>query len=485
MQPTRSSVARKRLALVALSSLWLAACGGGGGGSDVVATAPVPTGSSSPASRPSASGPAPAPSASAPAPSAGGTPAPQVSPPAASFAAFDAVVLATRPLGSVAATARLAGGGNVALWTMADPTVSRASTLMARLTNSAGQPVGDAFTIKAEVDTVTAAAVAASPDGGFLVVWAGFDAGFDPANQSASTQNLMARRYAANGTLVSETRLVANPQFAFRGIKVEPLAAGGYALGWTMQTARNAPGWGYLQRLDANGGPVGAPVAVFDSHSGAAAQESVTLAQAADGTVTAAWVDTPDTGTNTASIFARRFDASLQPLSAPAEVAGTTQPLQASSQPILVSAAPVGSSVALAWTVLQGGGTGIRSAVLAPGSTTPGAVASVTSTYPVVSLFAEALGPGSYGVIWQEFNASNIGAAGMVDMQRHDATGAATGAPVELNRRTVWSISHMTTSVATYNTIGVDAGPDGHVVVTGKDASYTDPTSPHVILVGR
>ena len=486
MKSTTSSVARKRLALVAFSSLWLAACGGGGGGGDVVATAPAPTGSSSPASSPSANGPAaPSPGGSA-APSAGGppapgagAPAPQVSPPAAAFAAFDSVVLADNPLRDGAATARLAGGGNVALWVAGGP-ASPASTVMARLTDSAGHPVGNAFAIKAEVDTVMDVAVAAAPDGGFLVVWAGFDAAFDPTNQSAIIKHLMARRYAADGTLLNETRLIAEPQFVFRGISVEPLPAGGYVVGWTMQVARLAPGWGYLQRLDANGKPAGAQVALVDRHDATTGQADVALVPLADGTLTAAWVERPNIGDGTTWVSTRRFDASMQPLGAPTEVEGTRQP---PTSAIRVAAARSGANVALAWAVVGAGQSDeIRSAVLAPGSSTPGAVTSVTTTFPVVTLRAESLGSGTYGVIWQELNGSNIGAYTSVFMQRHDATAAVTGAPVELDQRHVTYVSRISGGVGAGQDIGVDAGPDGHVVVSGQ---FADSTTSHVVFVGR
>jgi len=384
----------------------------------------------------------------------------------------------------VAATARLAGGGNVALWTGADPAVSRASTLMARLTDSAGHPVGDAFTVKAEVDTVTAAAVAASPDGGFLVVWAGFDAAFDPTNQAALTQNLMARRYAADGTLLSESRLLAEPEFEFRGISVEPLPAGGYAVGWTMQGSRMAPGWGYLQRLDANGAPAGARVGLVDNHSDSS-QESVALVPAADGTLTAVWREKPGVLDNDVWVSMRRFDAALQPLGGATEIAGTREPFSAFEtgvQTLGVAAAAAGANIAIAWMIPHAVNSEIRTAVLTPGSATLGTVASVMSTYPVTALRAESLGAGTYGVIWQELNASSLGAGARVYLQRHDATGAAIDAAAQLYSRTVSWISHLTTSVGASETIGVDAGPDGHVVLTGQ---FADSAAAHVVLVGR
>src|SRR6476469_2912569 len=97
MQASISSVASKRLALVAFTSMWLAACGGGGSGGDATAAAPSPAGSSAPvaaglaapasspavASGPVAAAPAPVAATSAPAVAA---PTPAVAaPPAAGF----------------------------------------------------------------------------------------------------------------------------------------------------------------------------------------------------------------------------------------------------------------------------------------------------------------------------------------------------------------------------------------------------------------
>ena len=91
MQASISSVASKRLALAAFTSMCLAACGGGGSGGDATAAAPSPAGASAPvalgvaaptSSPPVASGPV----ATAAPPPAEGTSAPAVAaPPAPAF----------------------------------------------------------------------------------------------------------------------------------------------------------------------------------------------------------------------------------------------------------------------------------------------------------------------------------------------------------------------------------------------------------------
>ena len=88
MKPGRSGPSRKRLALVALTSIWLSACGGGGGGGAGDGGPPA-TAAASSTGTPTASSPAlasgPGPTAPAPAPSpapsaSGGAPAPAPGP---------------------------------------------------------------------------------------------------------------------------------------------------------------------------------------------------------------------------------------------------------------------------------------------------------------------------------------------------------------------------------------------------------------------
>ena len=180
MQSTPSSAARKRLALVAFTSLWLSACGGGGGGGPTpVAAAPAPAGAPIAAGpNPSVNGPtAPAPSgSSAPvaqgpaAPVASGTPAP--TPPAATAVALaqtGELWLTTSHAGQVQrypGTARLPDGTYVAV---SDDSIERRAdtSVMLRRLDTQGNPVGVETTIAAG----SRPGVTAFPDGSFLVTW--------------------------------------------------------------------------------------------------------------------------------------------------------------------------------------------------------------------------------------------------------------------------------------------------------------------------
>lgn len=483
----------RKLALTALFASVLAACGGGGGdgtaapasapalggigtsstnGDGVASGAGTTTASGSPAA-------APAPSAGAPAPSpAASTPPASPPPPApAAFSAFDPVQIASNPLPFGGAVARLSDGGNVVLWVAAGDT-TRDSRLMAQRTDAAGQPVGAALVVKTEVERVTQVAVAAAPDGGYLVAWAGFDA---VANTPGSVVvNLMARRYDADGTLVRETRLVPDSQYTIGDLSVEPMPGGGFVVGWdAVSVARTAPLWGHLQRLDADGALSGSEVDLLDTRDGQQ-QSKVTVVPHADGTVTAVWSNRSVESPQMFTIYTRRFDASLRPLTPPTPIDGTTQ-----ATSFFLSAAAVGSNVALAWSVPGSGSEPIRSVVIAPGATSLGDVATVTPTtaYQLSALKVESLGSGAYGVVWQESEFYPRGSNAYVRLQRHDASGAATGAPTTLDGRGVSWVSDTTGfGVTAGSGIAVDAGTDGHLVV---EAQFAGKTEPELVLFGR
>lgn len=180
MQSTPSGAARKRLALVAFTSLWLSACGGGGGGDATpVAAAPAPAGAPIAAGpSPSVNSPAaPAPSGSgAPvaqgpaAPAASGTSAPAPAPATAvSLAQTGELWLTTSHAGQVQrypATARLPDGTYVAVRDDSAGGHADTSVLLRRL-DTQGNPVGVETTIAAG----SRPGVTAFPDGSFLVTW--------------------------------------------------------------------------------------------------------------------------------------------------------------------------------------------------------------------------------------------------------------------------------------------------------------------------
>lgn len=446
----------RTLALTALFASFLAACGGGGGGG----------GSSAPTS--AAGAPLAIGSGGSSTTSSGSSANPNV---AAAFSAFDPVRVGSNPLPFAGAVARLAGGGNVAAW-VAPGSTTRNSVVMAHRTDSAGRLVGAPITIKAEPERVSHVSVAPASDGGFLVAWAGFDT--EAVTPGSVIVNLTARKYAADGSLQSESRLVQGALYDVSEITMEPMRDGGFVVGWSSKSFRTAPYWGFVQRLGAAGEPLGGPVALLGD-GGGAEQRQLSVVPLQDGRVTVVWQQTSAPSPQLFSVYSRVFDASLQPVTPPTELAGTAQPFQ-----LLVRAAASGSNVALAWVVPASPNSSIQSTVMAPGSANPGPVTSVTASNLLSDLRVEALGNGSFGVVWQEIEVFSPppGSNGFLYLQRHDSTGAAASAPTQLLSRTISTAA----GVAGGTVIALDGGPDGHIVGVVQAAGQTEPAE---LIFGR
>lgn len=484
MRRTISSAARQRLALVAFASLWLSACGGGGGDTAVAGGAPAsggpttsaPSASGSPVAQgPAGLGPAststPAPGPSAGPATAGGTPgapAPQSAPAAAAFSSFGPVQVGQNPdfYGGSPAIARLGGGGNVALWVAHGSTTSN-SRLVGQLTDGAGNLVGAQIMVQDEVVPVQYLSVAPTPDGGFLVAWAGFD-GFT-SGSSHPLVNVQARRYSATGVVLGSTRLAQESFYGVGGIVIQP-TADGYAVGWSSAASPGARLSGYLQRLDRSGALVGSRVELEPGTG--ASQFGLSIVPLPDGSVGAVWLQ----GGASYTVHTRHFDSSLQPLNAATELTGISQ-----ASGFVMSAAPVGPNIGLAWTAtVASGAEEVRTAVIAPEASTVGAydavIAGSTVTAVQVLPFAS-----DFGVVWQEWQLSSETA--ILYLQRHAASGTVTSTQTELNRRvTASNLDVMGAGIFANNGVAVAGGADGHVVAT---FGMADQAQPNQYVLGR
>ncbi|HEY1225841.1 MAG TPA: hypothetical protein VGF26_00835, partial [Ramlibacter sp.] len=158
--------------------------------------------------------------------------------------------------GGPPAIARLGGGGNVALWVAHGSTTSN-SRLVAQLTDAAGNLVGAQIMVQEEVVPVQYVSVAPTPDGGFLVAWAGFD-GFT-STSSHPLANVQTRRYSATGVVLGSTRVAQESFNGVGGVAIQP-TDDGYVVGWSSTASPGVPLSAFLQRLDRSGTPVGSRV---------------------------------------------------------------------------------------------------------------------------------------------------------------------------------------------------------------------------------
>lgn len=244
MQRRISSAARKRLALVAFTSVWLSACGGGGGSGDVTAAASSPTsgnpGSSGGAGAPIASGPA-APAVPAAPTSAPGSPSSSAGG-ADSTPAIAAEWIGTLAVGTMAAgqsgpsLARLASGQTVVAW----PT-SEAGTQQIKVQHydDSGTAVGNAVRIDAASETVDgywnagqqSATVSALPTG-YAVSWCTFKK--RPAASDGHPQpgwDTFIRRFDEAGSpLENAIQVNATPTSNCPQVSAAPVAGGKLAI---------------------------------------------------------------------------------------------------------------------------------------------------------------------------------------------------------------------------------------------------------------
>lgn len=445
MQARRNRAARRRLALVAFAALWLSACGGGGGDGTQLA-AGGGSGLGTPLGLASGS--------AAPTPTS-----------AASFSEFGPVRIASPVAATAPATARLAGGGNVVVWT-----TDGGRAVWAQTTTPAGVPVGSPLAVhQPNTQPVPALSVAATADGGFIVAYVVSDSA--PTTQFAAVQGIQVRRYGPDGTLLSDTR--ANDQApnygsdghlysVDPGLAIKPLPDGGFVVGWTGEVALVAPHWGFLQRLAADGSRVG-PMVVIGGGSPEVTQ--LTPAVLPDGTVVAVWQqqDFASSG-STYSIHSQHFGTGSAPLSAPAALAGTSR----SARFPVGATALVNGSVAVAWAHADGVMAQTHSTLIsadgaptAPVSTTAWPITTPATSSPSdVAVVPLADG---FGVLWQLFTSNYRAGSGKIFVQRHDGAGAATGPYSLLVDRPTWWVSATTGANASVSErFSADGGPDGH-----------------------
>jgi hypothetical protein len=202
------------------------------------------------------------------------------------------------------AVASLAGGGFVATYTsvnQADP--ASGEDVFARLLDANGRPVGNEI----QVNDVTSnkqfePAVAAAPDGGFLIAYA--SVGEEDPVRLPFSNGVFARRFDANGTALGSEFLVnttvdlgqSSPSVGFA-------ADGSFVIAW-QSFNQDGDGLGiFAQRYDVQGQRVGGEIPINVATTGD--QDYPSVAVQADGSFLVVFEGPDGSGKG---IFARRFD---------------------------------------------------------------------------------------------------------------------------------------------------------------------------------
>ncbi|WP_141243825.1 calcium-binding protein [Sphingomonas lenta] len=194
----------------------------------------------------------------------------------------------------------LAGGGFAVSWTTEYPP-SRSFDINARVFDSAGRPVGAAFTVNSSAEGFqTASHIASLAGGGLVVAW-------EQADDGVNGTSVRARAFDATGTAVTgEIITLAGAPDRELG-DVIGLANGGFVVALTDPTAEIVDGAASAGArafiYDAAGRPV-ADVAINDFAPGV--QHRPNLAATADGGFAATWIGVgrPEVG-----VFVQRFTA--------------------------------------------------------------------------------------------------------------------------------------------------------------------------------
>jgi hypothetical protein len=262
-----------------------------------------------------------------------------------------------------------------------------------------------------------------APDGRFVVTW-------QSVNQDGNNNwGIMGRRFDAAGDPQGAefvlNSYIVGPQ---ERPSVAVSAGGGFVAAWEGPDPTPSVGvWG--RRFSSDGTPVGQDFRINEMTTNQ--QRRVRLGAAADGRFVAVWDSNNQDGNNNLGIFARRFDATGNPISGEFQVHTFTTDSQ--TYPA-VSMASDGSFVVVWMSYIQdGAGFGVfgqrydNSGTRQGGEFQVNTVAGFDQGRPGVALADD----GSFVVAWHSYFAD--GASNSVRAQRYDTQGNPTGGEFAVN----------------------------------------------------
>ena len=289
------------------------------------------------------------------------------------------------PAASAEVTA-LAGGGFVMQWWQ-DPGGPTHFGPSMQVYNAAGAPVGGNVQLAYEADgtpfgpgtLIHSASTAATPDGGFVVVWATSEA-FQPA--AGTTDHIYVQRFNANGNaLAGPVEAITDPTTVLDVASVEATAVTGTAD--IVIAARGTLPDGRSEITAQRFSTAGAPITGVQTMISASSMVDSKVTALSDGSLVVSWLDSQVTLDlkQQQSVFAQRLDAGLVKLGDPILVAASQA---GSTTEYSVSATPDGGAV-FAWNDSRTDGGDVFTQKFATG---------VDTSPPFVSRFPRTPGPG-------------------------------------------------------------------------------------------
>lgn len=358
---------------------------------------------------------------------------------------------------SAPAIASLAGGGYVVAWIVAgSATPSGEPQVHAQRFDAAGARLGGEMVLSA-APAYGVPGLFALADGGFVATW-------ETRASTTAPTFYMARRIDASGATVGSEFQTNSTADVDHSVSAEPLglAGGGFLVAWWAQ-AGGATTWApELQVYGASGAPVGANRMVGYEADGtpfgnATYINSAALAPTADGGYLAVWSGVtpyvPGSG-STYHVYAQRFDASGNVLSAPVEVTTTTTASFAVQGVETAVLAGSGEVVVSLRGLLPDGQSAITAQRFDGAGRALAPQQAIVVGEQVLDAKVTALSNGSFVVSWLEWLADQQ----VLAAQRFDASGAKFGDQVLVG-----------TVDALYGHYGVLAAADGGAVFTWDD----------------
>lgn len=317
--------------------------------------------------------------------------------------------------------AALSDGGHVVVWWAfgADPD-GVALQLFAQRYDAAGDRVGAPTEIADYNSTeVSVPSVAGFSDGGFVVVWQGYQV-------DGSGLGIFAQRYGADGapdggSIFVNANGFLEPQYP----SVATLAAGGFVVSWRAFEIDGGSYDVWARVFDANGAPVTADFVVntvADGEQDTQGWVGETIARLAGGRLAIVFVDEAGADGSDAGVYVRVFEANGTPVTAQVLVNTSTTGMQQAGS----ISALAGGGFVVTWTGVDGSGSGVFAQVFDVDGAKVGGEIPVNDAEASDQLNSkvERLGDGGFVIVWQSDDGS-----GRFDLHglRFDADGAKLG----------------------------------------------------------
>ncbi|HEX8380382.1 MAG TPA: cadherin domain-containing protein [Allosphingosinicella sp.] len=316
---------------------------------------------------------------------------------------------------------RLADGNFVVTWIDADFNTTAGRFLRAQVFAPDGVKIGGELTLASGSGVGTEPAVAALPDGGFVVA-------------SRPLGSIAVQMFDSAGTATSAKLTVSNAGSGVGEPQIAVLANGGFAVTWddSRSTGTDVSGSGvHLRVYDSAGAPVGGDVLVNTSTAGNQADPSISAL--AGGGYVVTWTDRPGQGASWVA-KAQIFDSAGARVGGEFVVSGSSSGFATVVETSVVTLS--NGNFAVAWSESDESGPAHRIQIFTPaGVKVGGQIVAPSNAYGTsVGPSLTALSDGGFAVAWSPNNPPQSDGSGKaIFVQAYDSAGLAKGPATRVN----------------------------------------------------